>query len=272
MKKIDSRITCAAGFCLLLIAGWWASEQYKAPVPLIVQPEMEAELAYETPPDPPPITVPSVVEGRASDFITVQAATNGKIVRWLALDNGLRLFPPDLLRDTTMAVVTSNLPGSYRLLAYTSVKDVPSEPKIVTVLIQGPTPVNPPEPVPPDPSPTPIDPPKPVPVDPVPQVKSLWIVTVDDWATRGADPDRSELLGDTAFWNTLTAEGHWKQLDIRSKAAMPFKTFLGKDAKGVYEPSIIIMDAEGQHKLLWKGRLPKDKEAVQKLVGQYQSK
>lgn len=107
------------------------------------------------------IKVPARVVGQANDFIKVGAETNCKTVRWIPIDFGLRIFPVDLLKDTRTAVVIASAPGSYRLLAYTALGDVPSEPHICEVVIVGPGPV-PPNPTPPGPGPTPPHPPQPV--------------------------------------------------------------------------------------------------------------
>ncbi len=98
----------------------------------------------------PPVTVPSEVQGEVSDFVTIRAKTDGKAVKFVALDPGLRVFPSDLLSDKKATVVTASKPGRYRLLAYSSVKDDPTEPAVVTVVIGGAAPV-PPTPVDPDP-------------------------------------------------------------------------------------------------------------------------
>jgi hypothetical protein len=61
----------------------------------------------------------------------------------VVLDAGLNLFPVELLRDTTTAVVSANAPGKYRVLAYAAKGDVASKPALTTVCIG-----NPPEPIP----------------------------------------------------------------------------------------------------------------------------
>jgi len=61
----------------------------------------------------------------------------------VVLDAGLNLFPVELLRDTTTAVVSANNPGKYRVLAYAAKGDLASKPALTTVCIG-----NPPEPIP----------------------------------------------------------------------------------------------------------------------------
>ena len=64
------------------------------------------------------VTIPSEVHGMPGAFVSVPAVTDAKSVQWVLLDQGLNLFPVELLKDTTTAVVTSTIPGKYRLLAY----------------------------------------------------------------------------------------------------------------------------------------------------------
>ncbi len=104
----------------------------------------------------PPVDVPKEVAGEVSDFITVRAKTDGKAVRFVPLDPGLRVFPSDLLSDKKATVVTAAVPGRYRLLAYSSVKDDPTEPAVVVVVIGGAAPI-------PEPTPKPVDPDPPAP-------------------------------------------------------------------------------------------------------------
>lgn len=86
------------------------------------------------------LTLPKTVTGEPGAFIQVPATTDGKIVKWYAIDPGLNLFPTDLLKDTKTAVVTSPNAGSYRLLAYT---DGPSDPAVCTVVVRTPSPLPP---------------------------------------------------------------------------------------------------------------------------------
>jgi hypothetical protein len=90
------------------------------------------------------LVVPAEVRGEVAEFVTVIASTEGKVVRYVALDQGLQVFPSSLLANQRATVVTSARPGRYRLLAYTSVADIPTEPVITTVIIGGSTPPVPP--------------------------------------------------------------------------------------------------------------------------------
>jgi hypothetical protein len=98
------------------------------------------------------IEMPATFTGAPGQFIAVRPIkTDGKIVQYFPLDNGLSVFPAALLNDTTATVVTAVKPGKYRLLAYTALADKPSLPVIVTVVVGDGNP----EPIPPVPVPTP---------------------------------------------------------------------------------------------------------------------
>lgn len=98
------------------------------------------------------IEMPATFTGAPGQFIAVRPTkTDGKIVQYFPLDNGLSVFPAALLNDTTATVVTAVKPGKYRLLAYTALADKPSLPVIVTVVVGDGNP----EPIPPMPIPTP---------------------------------------------------------------------------------------------------------------------
>jgi hypothetical protein len=96
----------------------------------------------------PPVDVPKEVAGEPGAFVTVRAKTDGKVVRFVPLDPGLNLFPPDLLADKKAAVFTAPAAGRYRVLVYSSVKDDPTEPAVVTVVIGGAQPAPEPKPKP----------------------------------------------------------------------------------------------------------------------------
>ena len=98
------------------------------------------------------IEMPATYTGAPGQFIAIRPIkTDGKIVQYFPLDNGLSVFPAALLNDTTATVVTAVKPGKYRLLAYTALADKPSLPVIVTVVVGDGNP----EPIPPVPVPTP---------------------------------------------------------------------------------------------------------------------
>jgi hypothetical protein len=105
----------------------------------------------------PPVDVPAEVKGEPGAFVAIRAKTDGKVVRFVALDAGLNVFPAELLADKRATVVSATRPGRYRLLAYSSVKDDPTDPAVVVVVIGMPTPDPKPDPEPtPDPKPVPV--------------------------------------------------------------------------------------------------------------------
>jgi len=81
------------------------------------------------------LSLPTEVKGQVGGFVAITAQTEGKAVRFVALDAGLNVFPSELLADKKATVVSAALPGKYRLLAYTSLNDLPSVPVIVLVTI-----------------------------------------------------------------------------------------------------------------------------------------
>lgn len=107
---------------------------------------------------PPSLSVPKEVKGETSEFLRVDAVTDGKQVRWFALDRGLSVFPSDLLKDSKLTVVIAARPGSYRLAAITCLADELSDLVVTTVTIGGGPDPTPPDPTPPDPTPPPADP------------------------------------------------------------------------------------------------------------------
>ena len=120
----------------------------------------------------PKVELPPVIVGEPNNFITVLPTTNGKTVKYAYLDKGLNVFPSALLANPIATVVTAPK-GKYRLLAYTALGDVPSEPVIVVINVGNvpdSAPFGPfnPEPIPPGPKPPePPMPPGPKPPDPV---------------------------------------------------------------------------------------------------------
>lgn len=89
------------------------------------------------------VTLPQEIYGQPGQFISIPSVTDCKSVQWVVLDAGLNLFPVELLRDTTTAVVSANNPGKFRVLAYAAKGDQASKPVITTVIIG-----DPPEPTP----------------------------------------------------------------------------------------------------------------------------
>lgn len=159
----------------------------------------------------PPVDVPAEVKGDVGAFVPLRAKTDGAVVKFVALDAGLNVFPADLLADKRATVVTATKPGRYRVLAYSSVKDDPTEPAIVTVVI-GDAPV-PPGPNPPGPGPGPNPP---GPTDPL--VKLL----ADAYATETAvdKRERCRALADVMRFGAKTANDPTVTLNANVAAAV----------------------------------------------------
>jgi hypothetical protein len=179
------------------------------------------------------------IEGDIDTFIKVVANTNGTHVRWVPLDKGLAVFPGEMLRDSTTTVVMSGTPGQYRLLAYTALNDVPTDPVMTLVVIHGPQPPPIPVPIPvpvPQPQPVPVPPPQPVPVN---QASKIWVVIVSNAA--GVDPTTANVLGDMTLWNSVRAQGHeYRNYNPTQPEYQKYKSLVTKNG-GV--PCIIILDA-----------------------------
>lgn len=106
----------------------------------------------DTPEEPTPeevfIELPEEVQG-SGIFIAVKANTNGKEVKWVKFDEGLDVFPSDLLKDSKTIVVGARKDGVYRLGAYTALGDQPSDIAFTRVIVGDGKPDPPKEPEPP---------------------------------------------------------------------------------------------------------------------------
>jgi hypothetical protein len=92
------------------------------------------------------LTVSPEIKGPVSGFIPVTAVTEGKAVKYVPLDAGLQVFPPGLLVNPKSTVVVAAKSGRYRLLCYSSVGDIPTDPVITTIVVGDQSPVPPPTP------------------------------------------------------------------------------------------------------------------------------
>jgi hypothetical protein len=115
---------------------------------------------------PPPaaaqtLTLPDKVQADGS-LVVVKATTDCKDLRWLVIDPGITLVPPDLLKNSLTALVVVGKTGSYRLLAVGAKGD--ASVVAMTTIVVG----TPPDPGPgPGPGPDPKPDPKPVPASKV---------------------------------------------------------------------------------------------------------
>lgn len=203
-------------------------------------------------PEQPELILPPQVDGDVGSFIKVVAQTNGEHVRWLPLDKGLAVFPSEMLKDSTQTVVMSAIGGTYRLLAYTAVGDIPSDPVQTMVVVHGaqPPPVPPPVPQPVPVNPTP-PPPDPAPVTSVPTASKLWIVLLYSGnAVKGGSSDPlAGILNNQSMWNGFKAAGHqYKKVDTdKDSDVNNFKVQIAANG-GV--PCVVIMDAASNHPVL----------------------
>lgn len=104
---------------------------------------------------PPSVKLPATLEVESGGWVVITAETDGKAVKFVPLDPGLKQFPPVLVTDPKTFVATAP-DGTYRVLAYSGNADGPSEPAVCTVKVGKPTPPKPPEPPTPPPGPAPI--------------------------------------------------------------------------------------------------------------------
>ncbi len=89
----------------------------------------------------PLLKLPAVVDGIRGQHVRVKAVTAGSVVQWVALDDGLTVEPASELKDSKNGLVSAIEAGEYRLLAYTTIAEVPTAPATCIVRITGPPPV-----------------------------------------------------------------------------------------------------------------------------------
>jgi len=111
----------------------------------------------------PELLLPDSIPAQVGVFVPITAVTPGEVVKFVALDPGLSVFPSNLLSDKKSTVVVAVKEGRYRILAYTSINNQPSNPAFTTVIVGDVGPVPPTPPTPPNPPmpPTPPNPPQP---------------------------------------------------------------------------------------------------------------
>lgn len=148
----------------------------------------------------PAIVLPAEVKAEPGEFIALEAQAEGKVVRFVPLDPGLRMFPPALLASKKAAVFTATNPGKYRVLAYTAVGDEPSEPASCTVVVGTPPPTPPGPPVPPAPD----NPPGPAPADPADLAWNFGL-----WVPSDGDRPRVGTTDPTLYQKFPQVQGRW---------------------------------------------------------------
>lgn len=83
----------------------------------------------------PEVLLPDVIKADIGAFVPITAQTKGEVVRFVSLDPGLNVFPANLLADKKSTVVTATVKGRYRVLAYTSINNLPTSPAFTTVIV-----------------------------------------------------------------------------------------------------------------------------------------
>lgn len=173
-------------------------------------------------PDPalPNISIPKELTGDVGQFIEVKSTTNGKQVNWAVLNQqGLNLFPMDLLKDSKTAVAVAQKEGIYYLHAWTALGDIPSELQTCKITIGKPIPPVPPTPIPVPPGPIPPVPPQPIPPTPTPtKLSVLFVDEANDYGTAAYKPYLS-VLNSTDVRAYLNA--HTAQEDIPNAGQLP---------------------------------------------------
>ena len=139
----------------------------------------------------PYVKMPEKVEVQVGRLGRIKIETNGKTIRWIVppeLDS-FREFDPD--PSVIRLIVVGYADGQYRLVAYTAIGDVPSDPAICVVVVgKGPGPV---PPVPPGPDP---------PIPPIP-IAGLRVLVVYESATPG---DTAKIVGSATVRDYLNAK------------------------------------------------------------------
>jgi len=103
----------------------------------------------------PELLLPDTIPAQVGVFVTITAVTPGEVVKFITLDPGLSVFPSNLLSDKKSTVVVAIKEGRYRILAYTSINNQPSNPAFTTLIVGD---VGPMPPAPPNPGPGPMPP------------------------------------------------------------------------------------------------------------------
>lgn len=147
----------------------WNAKHLAQPRPVMApnvpaaQPQRPAAAARKNEvdaPQPPDFELPDEIKGKRGQFIPIRPKTKGKWIVYYAIDEGLQVFPSEMLANKTQTVVSAAEDGRYRLLAYTAVGGVPSLPAVVTIVVGD-------SPTPPGPGPGPNPPPVVDPLQPL---------------------------------------------------------------------------------------------------------
>lgn len=145
----------------------------------------------------PSLTLPAALNVKAGKWLFVTATTNCAHVIWEVYDptDDLSIFPEEMLTNPFMTVISSNVPGQYRIKAIAAVADQPVESDWCVITVLGA-----------QPPPNPPDPPKPQPpAPPVPVVTGpLQIVVIENYAGR----TQAGASLDIAYWQKIRGAGN----------------------------------------------------------------
>ena len=213
------------------------------------------------------VKLPAEVQADQGTFAVVTAETECASLQWLALDPGLSMIPPALLKDSRSAVVMAGRAGRYRLLAYGARGDVPSAPAVCVVVVgEAPEPPDPP-------GPTPPDPPTPGPVD------DLHVLILYESATANRLPTGQQAIlyrpSNRTWLDNATPLGPdgrthtWRIYDKDVDASGEAEVWrnLLKEGQGKTMPWLVLADGKGT--VLHSEALPADVDRFQATVGKY---
>ena len=129
------------------------------------------------------VEVDSPIYVRPNQFRVITAKTQGEMVKFFTVDQ-IAIFPSGQLIDKKSTVIFATKEGKYRLFAYSSVNNIPTDPiEIIVIVGEAPGP----GPNPPDPEPEPLSPLasqlKPYVSDPLDELISFW-KTASEYAQR----------------------------------------------------------------------------------------
>lgn len=187
----------------------------------------------------PAVKVPATIDVKSGTFVPIRANTESKSVTYVALDEGVTLFPSDMLRDARSTVVMITKPGrkTYRILAYGSVNNEQTEPAIIKLVVDGGNP---------EPTPDPDLPPSPQPVTPT---KVQLMVVIESVNIGKLTREQQAMIYSQEFRDYLSSVTHpapkdWRIVDPDDKQLEEetFKTLLSKRTVDV---PCVIMDVAG---------------------------
>lgn len=181
-------------------------------------------VAQEPSPEPPSVvteslefSIPSTVTGNVGELIPIRAVTNAKYVEWASCNDNLTFpIPSDWLREgITGTIVSSSVPGKYKLHAYTSWNNKPSKMNLCIVTITGGV--------------VPGPPPTPGPVEPTPPVSNpserfgLITVTKNSVIANVPIEKRNNCAGFAANYSGIVARISSNQIKTRIEANAALK-------------------------------------------------